>query len=134
MTSLLLPSTIKPSSIWKRRGRSFWDDARKKFSWRSDADKRQVREHPGAKYGKPKGGWIDDLAALRKTIILCWRCQPKFDHKKANYYKDGRFPYVIGRCDGCRTWMNHETKLYIHESFLGEPGGRTRAGQCWTPM
>lgn len=132
MTSLLLPPAIRPSSIWKKRGRSFWNDAAKKASWRQPESKPQ--EHPGKKYGKPVGGWIDDLVALKKAIILCWRCQPKFDHKRSNYYKDGRFPYVVGRCDGCREMMNHQTKLYIHESFLGEPGGRTKAGQCWTPM
>lgn len=134
MTKLFLPSSIRPSGIWKKRGKPFWDDAKAKFSWRSDASERQPVEHAGAKYGQPKGSWIDDLAALKKAIILCWRCQPKFDHKRAKYYKDGRFPYVIGRCDGCRRWMNHETKLYIHESFLGEPDGRLKAGQSWTPM
>lgn len=132
MVSLLLPAAIRPSNIWKKRGRPFWNDMEKKASWRTPAS--QPIEHAGKKYGKPVSGWIDDLASLRKAIILCWRCQPKFDHKRAHYYKDGRFPHVIGKCDGCREHMNHQTKLYIHESFLGEPGGRTKAGQCWTPL
>lgn len=132
MTSIILPSTIKPSSIWKKRGQAFWQDVKEKASWITP--KQKPREHPGRKFGAVTGGWVADLVARRKAIILCWRCQPKFDHKRANYYKDGRFPYVIGRCDGCRENMNHQTKLYIHESFLGEPGGRTMAGQSWTPM
>lgn len=134
MTKLFLPSSIRPSAIWKKRAKPFWDDAKAKFSWREDAPQCQLMEHPGAKYGQPKGSWIDDLTSRRKMLLLCWRCQPKFDHKKAHYYKDGRFPYAVGECDGCRTWMNHEAKLYIHESFLGEPSGLLRAGQCWTPM
>ena len=136
MTSLILPKSIRPSSIWKKRrkSQSFWQDAKEKFSWRQDASNRQPQEHPGRKYGKPVGGWIDDLVARRKALILCWRCQPKFDHKRADYYRDERFPTVIGRCDGCRTWMNHEAKLYIHNSFLGDPNGHLRPGQCWTPM
>lgn len=132
MTSLLLPSSIRPSAVWKKRGQSFWNDVRQKASW--NKPEAQPREHPGKKNGLPTGGWIDDLSALRKAIILCWRCQPKFDHKRANYYKDERFPHVVGKCDGCREYMNHQTKLYIHESFLGEPGGRTKAGQSWTPL
>lgn len=132
MTSLLLPKAIKPSSIWKKRGQSFWNDARKKFSWVAPVEK--PIEHPGRKFGAVEAGWIADLVALRKAIILCWRCQPKFDHRRHNYYRVDRFARVIGRCDGCRDVLSQDKKLYTHESYLGEPGGRTKAGQCWTPM
>lgn len=128
MANLLLPKGYKPSALWKKRAPKF----RKKASWNKPAQ--QPQEHPGRKYGMPEGGYVTDLAALRKTIILCWRCQPKFDHKRHNYYKDEKFPHVVGKCDGCRQVMNHSTKLYIHESYLSDPGGRTRSGQCWTPM
>lgn len=134
MVCLLLPKSIRPSNIWKKRGKPFWKDASNKVSWRNDAGSRQPLEHPGRKVGHPEGSYVSDLAERKKAIILCWRCQPRFDYKRAHYYKDERFPYVVGRCDGCREFMNHQAKLYIHESFLGEPGGRTKSGQCWTPM
>lgn len=126
--SLYLPPGIKPSGMWKKRGEKF----RKKASWNKPAA--QPREHAGRKYGKPEGGYVTDLASLKKAIILCWRCQPKFDHKRYHYYKDERFPHVVGKCDGCRQIFNHSTRLYIHESYLSDSGGRTRSGQCWTPM
>jgi len=115
---LYLPKGVKPSSKWTKRPKPAV----------------QPVEHPGKKPGAVTGSWIHDLVALRKAIILCWRCQPKFDHKRARYYKDERFPHVIGRCDGCKEHMNHSTKLYIHESFLGGPGGQTKSGQVWTPL
>ncbi len=133
MTALHLPKGIKPSPLWTKRPQASRQAIQKAVAWRPDTVE-QPREHPGKRIGKPVGSWIDDLAALRKAIILCWRCQPKFDHKKAHYYKDERFPHVVGKCDGCKEYMNHQTKLYIHESFLGEPGGNTKAGQCWTPL
>jgi hypothetical protein len=128
---LFLPSTIKPSGLWRKRGKEFVDDVKRKTAWNAPA--REPRIHPGKKAGMPYGVWVSDLAARHKVIILCWKCQSKFDHKKANYYKDRRFPHVFGKCDGCKDIMSSETKLYIHESFLGEPGGNTKAGQVWTP-
>ena len=131
MVSLFLPNTIQPSGIWQRRSNQARAALRKVASWRTPES--QPREHPGRKFGATAAGWVFDLVARRKVLILCWRCQPKFDHKRSRYYKDGRFPYVIGKCDGCREHVN-QAKLYIHESFLGEPGGRTMAGQVWTPL
>ncbi|KPK68175.1 hypothetical protein AMJ82_08925 [candidate division TA06 bacterium SM23_40] len=135
-TQLILPSTIKPSPNWRKRAGQFAMRLSKngRSVWRQTKPKNAPREHPGRRIGKPEGTYIMDLVALRKAILLCWRCQPRFNHKRANYYKDERFPYVVGRCDGCRRFMSHQAKLYIHESFLGDPGGRLRAGQCWTPL
>ncbi len=130
-----LPASMKPSGLWKKRGERVRLNLMNHSSWGDAAlRKPEPREHPGRKFGKVEGAWIDDLAARRKALIFCWKCQPKFDHKKANYYKDRRFPHVVGKCDGCRTIMNHETKIYIHESFLGDPDGNSRAGHSWTPM
>ena len=134
---LILPSTIRPSSNWKKRAGQFamrLSKNRRQSVWREDAARVGPREAPGRKMGKPHGTHILDLVALEKVILLCWKHQPCFDHKRANYYKDRRFPHIVGKCDACKNFMSNETKLYIHESFLGEPGGRTKPGQVWTPL
>jgi hypothetical protein len=46
---------------------------------------------------------------------------------------DRKFPYVLGTCAGCRS-IAYQGRLYIHESSLTGPGGRTRSGQIWTPV
>jgi len=134
VTQIILPSTIKPSGLWKKRGEAFRLKLARKQIWNPNGRIPKLHEHPGRQIGKPAGTYVLDLVERRKAIILCWRCQPHFNHKRANYYKDMRFSHVVGRCDGCREYMNHQTKLYIHESFLGEPGGQTWAGQVWTPL
>ena len=132
VTQLFLPRGFKPSGLWKKRGQKFKDEVKQATRWLMPGDEPAI--HPGKKFGATVGGWIDDLVSHKKVIILCWRCQPKFNHKRSHYYKDERFPTVIGKCDGCREIMNRDTKLYIHESCLGDPGGNTKAGQSWTPM
>ena len=77
-------------------------------------------------------GWIDDLAALKKCIVLCWSCKHRFDHIKASYYKDTRLDYVRGDCDGCRKYAP-QGQIYIHESALTGPGGQQWSGLVWTP-
>ncbi len=89
-------------------------------------------EYPGRNVGKPAGSHIDELASQRMTLVLCWACQPKFSHKRHHYYKDQKFPFVRGKCDGCRK-HSERAKIYLHESFLTDPGGRTTSGQIWTP-
>jgi len=76
--------------------------------------------------------WVDRMASRRNAILLCGNCQPKFDPKRHNYYRDRKFTHVQGKCDGCQGY-SLQAALYIHESFLADPGGRTRKGQCWTP-
>jgi hypothetical protein len=91
-------------------------------------------EHPGRSVGKPAGSWIDELVCNQTAIVLCdLRCKSKFDHGAADYYMDRRFPYVSGKCDGCRETMI-QCRLYIHNSFLSEPNGRIRSGQVWRPL
>ena len=74
---------------------------------------------------------MNDLAELQKAIILCFGCAHNFDHKRSHYYKDRKFPWVVGRCDGCRVF-SPQAHLYIHESLLTGYKGRTRSGQVWT--
>ena len=94
--------------------------------------KPEPAEHPGRKFGKPHGTWIDDLSARAKAIMLCRGCAHRFAHARHRYYRDRKFPWVIARCDGCRQ-LDQQAVLYIHESVLAEPDGRLRPGQCWTP-
>jgi hypothetical protein len=100
--------------------------------WQFKGQNAGLREHPGRKFGATAASWISDLSELRKTIILCWSCQSKFYHSRHNYYKDRKFAFVMGDCDGCRDFA-HQGAVYIHESLLAEYGGKTRAGQVWTP-
>ena len=84
-------------------------------------------------FGKPEGSWVADLVDLKKAIVLCQNCKHKFDHEASKYYMDRKFPYVLGTCAGCRS-IAYQGRLYIHESLLTGPGGRTRSGQVWTPV
>ena len=71
-------------------------------------------EAPGRKTGNPHGTWVTDLAELAKTIILCDTCCKKFNWKKYRYYKQREFPFVIGKCDACKTFGR--AQLFIHWS------------------
>jgi len=92
----------------------------------------QLKEHPGRPHGMPHGSWVWDLTCLRKVVLLCFACQHKFDHKRNDYYMDGRHPFCTARCDGCRRLG--QAKMYIHNSALAEPGGRLMSGQVVTPV
>lgn len=104
--------------VWNRRGEQLAYDP--------------IAQHPGRKYGNTVSSWISDLVELRKCIVLCWRCKPKFYYKRAKYYRDEVFPYASGNCDGCRKTVV-QGQLYLPEENLTDPGGMQRPGQCWTP-
>jgi hypothetical protein len=89
-------------------------------------------EAPGRPRKTSISAWVDDLSALHKALTFCSGCRQKFNHKLAGYYQDRKLPFCIARCDGCNEHANR-AQLYIHESYLTEPGGKTRHGQCWTP-
>lgn len=97
-----------------------------------DTGYQPIPEAPGREMGKPHGTYISDMVELRKTILLCWRCKPKFFYKRALYYKDEVFPHASGRCDACDRYDNRG-QLYLPEEALSDPGGMLRPGQCWTP-
>lgn len=78
------------------------------------------RLHPGHKSGTVHGSYISDLAALYKTIVLCYSCSHKFDHKKYRYYMQREFPFVLGKCDACKNFG--KGNLYLHQS---------EAQKCW---
>ena len=87
-------------------------------------------EYTGRPMGKPHGSHMADLFEQRQTIWLCRGCSHKFDYKRHNYYREKY--YVIGRCDACKE-KNSRNKLYVHESYLAGPGGRSIHGQSWIP-
>lgn len=99
--------------------------------WKYDGSE-PIPQAPGRRMGKPHGTYIDDLVELRKVIVLCWRCQPRFYYKRGDYYKDELYTHVVGDCDACKTF-DPRAQIYIPEERLCEPGGKLRPGQCWTP-
>lgn len=108
----------------------------KLFKERSEAAKRkqyaqaarQLREQ-SRPVGSVAGSWISDLAAIRQCILLCWRCQHKFEsgnpplYKRLNYHKDQRYSQdyggVQGTCDDCRDPFEYRVQMYVHESYVG---------------
>ena len=86
----------------------------KKWTPRESA---RVLEYQGRRKGSIAGSHIDSLVALKKAIILCWKCRRKFNAKAVGYYKPGRIPYVrASRCDGCRE-LPPQAELFIHKSM-----------------
>jgi len=85
-------------------------------------------EAAGRKIGNPHGTHVTDLAELANTIILCDFCVPKFDWKKYRYYKQREFPYVLGKCDACKTFGR--AQLFIHWSEVKKCWA-TREKQRW---
>ena len=69
-------------------------------------------EHPGRRTDgtQTAAAWLSDLIELRKLILLCTYCRPKFNPRRHRYRKfytpalvGGVDPYMTnGRCDGCK--------------------------------
>ena len=87
-------------------------------------EKRTAKEHlkhiaarSGAPRGRTGGGWLADLAALEKAIVLCDFCVRKwnpraYDYKRRNVYPGQR--YVVGPCDGCGQFA-YQASLHLHK-------------------
>lgn len=87
---------------------------------RRDWSKREIieqREHTGYRPGRVVGGYISDLVALKKAIILCGSCSRKFNRVKNGYVIPINTPLVNGRCDGCKQIDSRNT-LYLHHEQL----------------
>ena len=98
-----------------------------KQQW-TTADVLRSHEHPGRPTNGrlTPGGWIADLTGLKKVIILCSFCRPKWNPRKHGYRKmyipdpsgktDGY--QSNGTCDGCkqRTENCGGGTAFIHES------------------
>lgn len=89
-----------------------------KRQW-TKADRLKANEAPGRPTTRVHGGWMADLAGLRKSIVLCPFCTHKFNPKANRYRKETDFPEVTGRCDGCKV---HDARctLYIAEELYSQ--------------
>jgi len=116
---LYLPNSVKPSGGWQEKQKP------------RPTPRPRVVESPGRNYGQAAGSHISDLGEQEKAIWLCFKCKHRFDHKRAHYFYEKNLR-VRGSCDACKTF-DVEAHLFIHESTLTDPGGRSRHGQVWTP-
>ncbi len=87
------------------KGKGFWTPERRVMAGQS----------PGRAPGRLPGGHVGDRADLKKALIFCDYCLPKFNHIKAGYTKQRNLPVVSGRCDGC-TQFQPRAHLLVHYS------------------
>lgn len=94
---------------------------------RTDREVRREETRACEAKGRPgtraPGGWIADLVALRKNVLLCDGCDAKWQPRRAGYRQQFVDPYVIGRCDGCMS-SAFPVKSWIHEAVfdaIGQP-------------
>lgn len=84
--------------------------------------------HPGRRTDgrQTKASWLSDLTDLRKLILLCQFCQPKFNpgrHRYRTWYcpdwsgvTDPRA--ANGICDGCKTRIYSAGRAYVAEEIF----------------
>lgn len=82
----------------------------------SAKERLKADEDPGRPSGRIAGGWVSDLAALQKFIMLCPFCISKFNPRRAGYEVWRQHIYCVGKCDGCKQ-MSTYTKGFIHEVY-----------------
>ena len=75
-------------------------------------------EHPGKPKKRLSGGWIHDLCASKRIVLLCSICNHKFDPKRLGYIRDPEWHYYGGKCDGCDTWDMKCAAYYYEPHFL----------------
>ena len=81
------------------------------------AEQLKYMEHPGRRPGKPHGSYVIDLADLRKVVVLCPLCNSKFDWKRHRFRKEKEFPYVVSKCDACKTTDSYCSMYIAEESY-----------------
>lgn len=82
-------------------------------------------EAPGRHAKRVAGGWIADFVALKRAIMLCPFCTPKFN-PRANHYEHWRRDiWSTARCDGCNQFSTH-IKTFIHQSQHHDVGAWDR--------
>lgn len=89
-----------------------------KRQW-TPAERMAAMEDRGRPATRVAGGYVADLAGLRKSIVLCSQCIYKFNPKAHHYRKETDFPQVTGRCDGCKA---HDIRctLYVAEELYSQ--------------
>lgn len=85
---------------------------------------------PGRKIGRVHGGWIADLVGLRKCIILCPFCKPKFNPKKHEYVPWRRDTFCVSKCDACKE-LDPRCVAFIHETLIPDVGETPRRRGRW---
>ena len=82
-------------------------------------------EAPGRRIGAVIGSWVTDLAELKQTIILCWKCQEEFRKVAPRYHYHFAENWnkiwggVHGKCDACRE-PGVRRSCFVHQSYLGK--------------
>lgn len=87
-----------------RSEKDFWTPGRKAMESRS----------PGRRSGRLPGGHVADRADLKKAILLCRDCLPKFNSTRAGYVTKRNLPFASGRCDGCQHFVPRGNLLVHH--------------------
>jgi hypothetical protein len=82
---------------------------------KADLDKAQ--EHPSRRRGKPHCSYGIDLVDLRKCVILCPACNSKFDWKRQRFRKEKELPYVVSKCDACKTSDSYCSMYIADETY-----------------
>ena len=78
-------------------------------------------EAPGRPWNRTAGGWVADLTALHKFVILCPFCVPKFNPRQNQYEPWRRHNMIVGRCDGCKQ-VSTQARGYMHQANHGLTG------------
>lgn len=71
---------------------------------------------PGRRQGQLPGSHVLDLADLKKALMLCNSCLPKFNSASYGYVSKSNIPFVKGRCDGCSKMFNR-MRLLVHNTM-----------------
>lgn len=94
----------------------------------SKVEQAAALEHPGRRTDGTQSAatWLGDLSSLKKLIILCSFCRPKFNPRKNGYRRfyvhditgatDGHA--ANGRCDACKqpTVNSGGGTAFVHEA------------------
>lgn len=86
------------------KGRDYWTPQRRLMAGAS----------PGRRPGRLAGGHVLDLSDLKKAIMLCPSCLPKFNQRAAGYVTKTNLPFARGECDGCDSFCERAHLLVHH--------------------
>ena len=66
--------------------------------------------------GRLAGGWIADMAALKKAVLLCDFCVRRWAPRNYGYRRRNLWPgqsFAFARCDGCG--RTQQCFMHLHE-------------------
>ena len=75
---------------------------------------------PGKSKGTLGGSLVSDMSEMEKTLIMCGKCQHKFDYKRQGYYSVWRYENqpVTGECDICLVRITgSDGRIFIHDNM-----------------